>query len=77
MLSLAIYAPGTQSLSEARRNLSEHGTVNVMSKMSIVSVIAHRMRNVVGISAEIFSALASAKVNIYPISQGASEIDVS
>jgi aspartate kinase len=77
MLSLAMYAPGRQSLSEARRNLSELGTVSVMSKMSIVSVIAHRMRNVVGISAEIFSALASAKEKIYLISQRASEIDVS
>jgi aspartate kinase len=77
MLSLAIYAPNSQSFSEARRNLSELGTVSVMSKMSIVSVIGHRMRNVVGISAEIFSALASAKVNIYLISQGASEINVS
>jgi aspartate kinase len=77
MLSLAIYAPNTQSLFEAKRTLSELGTVSVMSKMSIVSVIGHRMRNVVGISAEIFSALASAKVNIYLISQGASEINVS
>ena len=77
MLSLALYAPEPRSLKHATQPLQELGTVTVMRNMSIVSVIGHSMRNVVGIGAEIFSALASARVNIYLISQGASEINIS
>jgi aspartate kinase len=35
------------------------------------------MRNMVGVAAEIFNALATAKVNVHLISQGASEINIS
>lgn len=45
--------------------------------MSIVTVVGHKMRNMVGVSAEIMAALASAKINIFMVSQGASEINVS
>lgn len=45
--------------------------------MSIVSVTGYKMRKMVGIGAEIFSSLANSKVNIYLISQGASEINIS
>jgi aspartate kinase len=64
--------------------------------MSIVSVIGHKMRNMVGINGklpwcflslpryntqkhtgQIFSNLASGGVNVYFVSQGASEINVS
>lgn len=48
-----------------------------MQHLSIISVVGHKMRNMVGTAAEIFSALASARVNIYLISQGASEINIS
>ncbi|OLN97975.1 putative aspartokinase 1 [Colletotrichum chlorophyti] len=51
--------------------------VVVTENMSIVTVVGHKMRNMVGISAEILSALASAKINIFLVSQGASEINVS
>jgi aspartate kinase len=77
MLSLALYAPDLNALSRATRTLEQLGDVSHMDNMSIVSIIGHRMRNVVGIGAEIFSALANARVNIYLISQGASEINIS
>ena len=53
------------------------GTVSVTRGMSIISVVGHKMRNAVGIAGEIFSTLAGAKINIYLISQGASEINIS
>ncbi|KIW62005.1 hypothetical protein PV05_02059 [Exophiala xenobiotica] len=80
-LSLALSSTGSADLSdavaEALPDLEEFGTTTVMRKMSIISVIGHRMKNMVGIAAEIFSALASARINIYLISQGASEINIS
>ncbi|KAK1590399.1 aspartate kinase [Colletotrichum navitas] len=57
--------------------LEKFGKVIVTENMSIVTVVGHKMRNMVGISAEITSALASAKINIFMVSQGASEISVS
>lgn len=77
MLSLALHAPEARSLDHATQTLQELGAVSAMNDMSIVSVIGHRMRNVVGIGAEIFAALASAKVNVDLISRGASEINIS
>jgi aspartate kinase len=77
MLSLAICAPEPQALDQAIKGLEEIGDASLLDNMSIVSVIGQRMRNVVGIGAEIFSALARARVNIYLISQGASEINIS
>ncbi|CAO2654514.1 Nn.00g112470.m01.CDS01 [Neocucurbitaria sp. VM-36] len=77
MLSLAICAPEPHTLDDAVEKLEKVGDISLLQKMSIVSVIGHRMRNMVGIGAEIFSALANAKVNIYLISQGAGEINIS
>ncbi|RTE85158.1 hypothetical protein BHE90_000199 [Fusarium euwallaceae] len=51
--------------------------VIVTKDMAIVSVIGHKMRNKVGVASEILSTLAAAKINIYLVSQGASEINVS
>ncbi|KAJ9401984.1 hypothetical protein DTO282F9_1274 [Paecilomyces variotii] len=58
-------------------DLQEFGSVTILENMNIVSVIGQKMRNMVGTANEIFSALASAKINIYLISQGASEINIS
>ncbi|KAI1628269.1 aspartate kinase [Exophiala viscosa] len=66
-----------KAVSEALPDLEEFGTTSVMPKMSIISVVGHKMKNMVGVAAEIFSALASARINIYLISQGASEINIS
>jgi aspartate kinase len=77
MLSLAVCPSKGDKLKEATVELEDLGTVTVARHMSIVSVVGHKMRNMVGISGEVFSALASARVNIYLISQGASEINIS
>ncbi|KAH7084123.1 aspartate kinase [Paraphoma chrysanthemicola] len=76
-LSLAVHDPDACCLEDTIKALEGIGIVYVAKAMSIVSVIGHNMRNMVGVSAEIFSALASAKINIYLISQGASEINIS
>ncbi|KAK2010002.1 aspartate kinase [Colletotrichum eremochloae] len=60
-----------------RAELEKFGKVTITENMSIVTVVGHKMRNMVGISAEIMAALASAKINIFMVSQGASEINVS
>lgn len=77
MLSLAVCAQKQKKLNRAIEKLESIGQVSVLENMSIVSVIGHKMRNMVGVGAEIFSALATARVNIYLISQGASEINIS
>ncbi|KAK2033176.1 aspartate kinase [Colletotrichum zoysiae] len=60
-----------------RAELEKFGKVTITENMSIVTVVGHKMRNMVGISSEITSALASVKINIFMVSQGASEISVS
>ncbi|KAF9873373.1 aspartate kinase [Colletotrichum karsti] len=60
-----------------RVELEKFGKVVITESMSIVTVVGHKMRNMVGISAEIMSALASSKINIFLVSQGASEINIS
>ncbi|KAF2788399.1 aspartate kinase [Melanomma pulvis-pyrius CBS 109.77] len=77
MLSLAVCSTNPDNLKEATKALSHLGTATSVPHMSIVSVVGHKMRNMVGIAGEIFNALASARVNIYLISQGASEINIS
>ncbi|KAF2499590.1 aspartate kinase [Lophium mytilinum] len=81
MLSLAVSSEGSRksnsNIEETVAELSEIGIVTVAKHMSIISVVGHKMRNMVGISGEVFSALASARVSIYLISQGASEINIS
>ncbi|OQV04017.1 hypothetical protein CLAIMM_08969 [Cladophialophora immunda] len=80
-LSLAVSAYGlvnvSDAIDQALPDLEEFGTATIVPKMSIISVVGHKMRNMVGIAAEIFSALASARINIRLISQGASEINIS
>ncbi|KAK5113760.1 hypothetical protein LTR85_010777 [Meristemomyces frigidus] len=61
----------------AASQLGQLGVATLRKHMSIVSVVGHRMRNMVGTAAEIFNALARAQVNICLISQGASETNIS
>jgi aspartate kinase len=51
--------------------------VAVTEDASIISIVGHRMRHTVGVAAEMCSALAKARINIYMITQGASEINIS
>ncbi|KAH7110550.1 aspartate kinase [Dendryphion nanum] len=76
-LSIAVNTTKEDSLENAVAELTEHGSVKVSKSMAIVSVIGHKMKNKIGVAAEIFTALAGARVNIDLISQGASEINIS
>lgn len=58
-------------------SLEKCGKVEVLHDMAIVSVIGHKMRNMVGVAGQIFTELARGDVNIYLIGQGASEINIS
>lgn len=100
-VSLAVQAPNDASaLLRLKEELERFGQVGISPNMSIVTVVGHRMRNMVGVSSkpptnqphpqfsankhsltnspdEILSALASEKISIYLISQGASKINIS
>lgn len=76
--SLAIQSlGGADVLPRLKSELEKFGRVSLSYGKSIVTVIGQRMRNTVGIGSEILSALAAAQINIYLISQGASEINIS
>lgn len=45
--------------------------------MAILSLVGRNMKNAIGTAGKMFSALATAGVNIEIISQGASEINIS
>lgn len=85
-----------KAIDDAVVELQELGSATSLRHLSIVSVVGHRMRNMVGVAGkndfrvltmvmlliinfagEIFSALAGARVNVYLISQGANEINIS
>lgn len=78
-ISLAVSSAtaNAREIKKATSEIEKLGTVSVTRGMSIISVVGHKMRNTVGIAGEIFSTLAGAKINIYLISQGASEINIS
>lgn len=77
MLSIALCTTEQFKFDQAIGYLLDIGFVSIIEHMSIVSVIGHNMGNMVGVGAEVFSALASAKVNIYLISQGTSENSIA
>ncbi|OTA94547.1 hypothetical protein M434DRAFT_394607 [Hypoxylon sp. CO27-5] len=77
-VSLAVQAPSDPTaLLRLKEELERFGQVGITPNMSIVTVVGHKMRNMVGVSNEILSALAAAQINIYLISQGASKINIS
>lgn len=51
--------------------------LDVMERLAIVSVVGDGMRTLRGLSARLFSALASANINIVAIAQGSSERSIS
>ncbi|UAJ65172.1 bifunctional aspartate kinase/homoserine dehydrogenase I [Candidatus Schneideria nysicola] len=51
--------------------------IDVIKDLAIISVIGDGMRTQRGLSAKLFSALASAKINIIAIAQGSSERSIS
>ncbi|KAI2639690.1 aspartate kinase [Hypomontagnella submonticulosa] len=77
-VSLAVQSPGDPTaLLRLKEELERFGQVTISPNVSIVTVVGHKMRNMVGVSNEILSALASAQISVYLISQGASEINIS
>ncbi|KAK9458338.1 Aspartate/glutamate/uridylate kinase [Dipodascopsis uninucleata] len=64
-------------LRDAVDELRRLGSVDVISNMTIVSLVGKEMKQLVGIAGKMFSTLASANINIEMISQGASEINIS
>ena len=67
----------SETLAKAVIELEKTGKVDVVKNMAILSLVGKKMRNTVGISAKMFSCLATNEVNLEMISQGASEINVS
>ncbi|MCV9878334.1 bifunctional aspartate kinase/homoserine dehydrogenase I [Brenneria izbisi] len=51
--------------------------LDVMQRLAIISVVGDGMRTLRGLSARLFSALASANINIVAIAQGSSERSIS
>ncbi|KAF9355211.1 Aspartokinase [Mortierella sp. NVP85] len=66
-----------KEMEKALRHLRSIGTVDLTKNMAILSLVGKQMKNMVGISARMFSTLAKAGINIGMVSQGASEINIS
>lgn len=65
------------SLEKAMPSLQSLGRVDLLQDMAILSLVGRNMKNAIGTAGKMFSALATAGVNIEIISQGASEINIS
>ncbi|KAF2841696.1 aspartate kinase [Patellaria atrata CBS 101060] len=66
-----------EDLKGAVQDLSEHGTIDLVPQMAIISLVGKQLKNMVGISGKFFSVLGDNNINIEMISQGASEINIS
>ncbi|KAG2227802.1 hypothetical protein INT45_002040 [Circinella minor] len=77
-VSMALGSDMVQAnLDKAIANLEMLGSVDVLHDMAILSLVGKHMKNTIGTAGKMFTALASAGVNIEIISQGASEINIS
>ncbi|KAF2457008.1 Aspartate/glutamate/uridylate kinase [Lineolata rhizophorae] len=61
----------------AVRDLEQHGTVDLVPNMAIISLVGRQLKNMVGISGRFLGVLGECGINIEMISQGASEINIS
>lgn len=59
-----------QDLRGAIEELRQYGTVDIIYKMAILSLVGKQMKNMVGIAGKMFSTLGENDVNIEMISQG-------
>jgi aspartate kinase len=64
-------------LNAIRTELENIAKVDVQPNKTIVAVVGEGMKNIVGLAARAFRAVAEAKVNLQMISQGASEINIT
>lgn len=59
-----------ERLSRACNDLKELGSVNVVTKMAIISLVGQKLQNMIGISGKFFGVLGENGINIEMISQG-------
>lgn len=79
-VSMALPIPdndATKSLKKAVIELKALGNVEIIKKMSIVSLVGKQMKQFIGIAGTMFTTLAEQNINIEMISQGANEINIS
>lgn len=79
-VSMALPIPDSDSLKSLRgavEKLRALGTVDVIKKMAIVSLVGKQMKQFIGIAGTMFTTLAEQDINIEMISQGANEINIS
>ncbi|KAJ9079251.1 Aspartokinase [Entomophthora muscae] len=69
--------PSSTNLEPVLAKMRNFGNVHLVENMCILSLVGRQMRNMVGVSAQMFSTLANANINIEMISQGSSEINIS
>lgn len=79
-VSMALPVPDSDSqkaLRSAVEELKRLGSVDVIKKMAIVSLVGTQMKQFIGIAGTMFTTLAEQNINIEMISQGANEINIS
>ena len=79
-VSMALPIPDNESLKDLRKaveQLKVLGTVDIIKKMAIVSLVGKQMKQFIGIAGTMFTTLAEQGINIEMISQGANEINIS
>lgn len=79
-VSMALPIPDTDSMKNLRQaveKLKLLGTVDIIKKMAIVSLVGKQMIQYIGIAGTMFATLAENNINIEMISQGANEINIS
>ncbi|AMD20007.1 HCL144Wp [Eremothecium sinecaudum] len=79
-VSMALPVPDMDShrnLMEAVQVLKKFGSIEIIKKMAIVSLVGKQMKQFIGIAGAMFTTLAEQKINIEMISQGANEINIS
>lgn len=58
------------------KTLCNPDRVHFVSNISLIAVVGQNMKNHIGTSAKLFTALAQAKINIQMITQGSSELNI-
>ncbi len=59
-----------KDLQHAIAELSEHGSVDVVKNMAIISLVGLQLKRSIGIAGRLFTALGDNNINIEMISQG-------
>jgi aspartate kinase len=76
-VSVSLTVDSEEGLDEIEKKLEKIGEIRIERGKSIICVVGEGMKHTPGIAARIFTALATANVNIEMISEGASEINLT